>query len=145
MPTRTTIVGGTAALDSKGFPTGIQVRLDPAGIGTNSSARDKELRSLWFQVARFGSIMFVERGHSGSNPASFDVDGDLTMHGVTRRVTLRAHLEAHDSSRIRFSATAAIDRRQFDIDAPPALTPAGALIVGYIVDISIDTEWLIAK
>ena len=77
---------------------------------------------------------------------SADVTGDLTLHGVTRPVTLKVvynggypgmSLDPH--ARVGFSAHGALNRSDFGISGglPPAGTTFG---VGDRVDIAIETE-----
>src|ERR1019366_8433746 len=66
----------------------VDVRIDASTIHTRDDQRDAHLKSADFlDVAKFPEITFVSRKITGGG-GEYKVTGDLTIHGVTREVTL---------------------------------------------------------
>ncbi len=127
-------------------PTALTADLDISGINTNNDGRDKDLKSHdWFDVAAIPAMTFKSTKISkGADPTSFKIEGDLTMHGVTKPVTLDGHIEgkASDSRgnpRIAYTATGKLDRRLWNINFQ-GMTPGGNLVVGNDIDLALEIE-----
>src|SRR4051812_3366745 len=81
-----------------------------AGINTGSKHRDEHLRSSdFFDAAQYPTIFFTSRSVSRARNG-FVVSGPLTMHGVTREVSIPFQVagppvaDPHGSSLVFFSA-----------------------------------------
>ncbi len=62
-------------------------------IDTRNKKRDDHLRSEeFFNAAKYPEIIFGSRSARQGGPQSGDIFGDLTMHGVTKPVTLHVKL-----------------------------------------------------
>src|SRR2546429_9289462 len=70
----------------------VDVLLDAASIDTGVEMRDNHLRSAdgHFDVANYPTITFKSTRVEGTDPSHFKVIGDLTIHGLTKEVTLDA-------------------------------------------------------
>jgi polyisoprenoid-binding protein YceI len=68
----------------------VEFTIKSASIDTASEGRDKHLKSAdFFDVEKFPTITFKSTAIAKSSTKDvFDVTGDLTMHGVTKRITL---------------------------------------------------------
>ena len=67
--------------------------IQAASIDTAIAKRDEHLRSAdFFNVQQYPEITFKSRRVKQTGPASGEVSGDLTMHGVTRAITLNVQL-----------------------------------------------------
>ena len=68
----------------------VEFTINAASINTDNEGRDKHLRSAdFFDVEKFPTIKFKSTAVAASKTKDvYDVTGDLTMHGVTKRVTL---------------------------------------------------------
>src|SRR4051812_22157259 len=67
----------------------IDVRIDAATIDTREAQRDAHLRSAdFFDVERHPHLTFTATGPVQRSGKTFSLTGDLTIHGVTRPVTL---------------------------------------------------------
>ena len=78
------------------------------------------------------------------NGNEFEVDGDLTIHGTTKPVTLELELEGvltdpWGMSRAGFTASTEIDREDWGLTYNQALE-AGGVVVGKKVTIEIEAE-----
>jgi len=90
--------------------------IDVASIDTKIVRRDEHLRSPdFFDVERFPEIAFKSRRVEGNQ-----VVGDLSMHGVTREVTLTFVFDgitrALGNDRVRFRASTELNRKDFGIN-----------------------------
>ena len=64
-----------------------------ASIDTKIAKRDQHLRSAdFFDASKFPEITFRSRAVKRTGADSGDITGDLTMHGVTRPMTLHVKL-----------------------------------------------------
>src|SRR5690349_15833160 len=65
------------------------ISIDVNGINTGTEGRDKDLRSEnFFDVAKFPTVTFKSKKVEAAGQGKFTLTGDLTMHGVTKEVTL---------------------------------------------------------
>ncbi len=112
---------GTVTLDDAD-PTRstVEATIDAASIGTQVPDRDKHLRSPDFlDVAKYPSISFRSTKVEKAGEA-LKVTGDLTLHGVTKPVTLEvtatpAIKGMYGETRRAFSGTARISRKEFGL------------------------------
>jgi polyisoprenoid-binding protein YceI len=70
--------------------------------------------------------------------------GDLTIHGVTKTVTLDGEVEGHTTDpwgldRVAFSAKTKINRKDFGLTWNQALE-TGGIVVGEDLDISLEVQ-----
>lgn len=66
-----------------------QVTINPASVDTNNSERDKHLRSEDFlKVDEFTQATFTSTGYQPAGEDKGILKGDLTLHGVTRPITI---------------------------------------------------------
>lgn len=123
----------------------IEVRIAAASIDTRVAQRDEHLRSAdFFDVAQYPELRFVSRRIEARGDAEYRVVGELTIRGVTREVTLDARFEGTGTdpwggTRIAFSASGSIDRRDYGLTWNQALE-AGGILVGDEVRLSIEAE-----
>ena len=138
---------GTAAFDPKDLSTlRIEATIDARSINTRNADRDKDLRSdLFFDVAKYPRITFKSRRVVPEGPGKLRVTGDLTMHGITKPVTLDVEgptpeiTDIWGSRRIGATGTTTVDRRDFGLVYSRVLEGGGA-VVGDQVTITIDVE-----
>jgi polyisoprenoid-binding protein YceI len=135
---------GSVAIGSTGIPTAISVTFSAKDIDTQSADRDKDLRSPdWFEVDKYPTMTFVSKTITGT-PQAFSIVGDLTMHGVTKPVTLAAKelgkmTDARNRTHVGYTATGTLDRRDWGLNWGKT-TPGGALIAAYEVTLDINVE-----
>jgi polyisoprenoid-binding protein YceI len=87
---------GTLSLDPKAISaTKLDVTVPVATVSTTNKTLDEELAGAeWLDAAKYPMMRFVSTKvvKTGANAA--DVTGNLTLHGVTRPVTLKATFKA---------------------------------------------------
>lgn len=134
--------GGTIEFDESN-PAGsrVDVTIHAGSIDTGEADRDKHLRSAdFFDVEKFPTLRFVSTsvtpvpgGVDGRGENAYDVAGDLTIHGVTRQVTLPARFlgAAQDpwgSTKLVFEADLTLNRSDFGLTWNAALETGGFLV-----------------
>ena len=145
---RFTGVSGRVAIAHDIHDSSVEVDIDMASVESGSQVRDDHIRSAdLFDVenhpaAHFRSTSVQWRGDRGT------VHGDLTIHGVTRRVPLDVVFEGHvrdlwGGDRAVFSARTRVNREDFGITWNQALE-AGGLLVSREVQIDINLETVLS-
>ena len=67
----------------------VTATIDAASVDTKNDRRDSDLRSdHFFDVAKYPTITFKSKSVKQTGADSGDILGDLTMHGVTKEITL---------------------------------------------------------
>jgi polyisoprenoid-binding protein YceI len=140
-------VSGTVNFDpANPSASTVEATIDVASISTRDEQRDAHLKSAdFFDVEKFPTINFKSKKVIASGSDSFSVAGDLTIHGVTKEVTLSVEElteEAKDpwgSMRRGAEAKTRIHRKDFGMTFNMALD-TGGFVVGEDVDITIDVE-----
>jgi len=119
--------------------------VDVDSVNTREPQRDDHLRSPdFFDVANHPRITFESTAIRPLDDKEFEIDGNLTIHGVTRPVTLRATLEGtetdmQDNARVGISATGQINRSDFEMRFNAALG-SGNVVVSDKVKILVDVS-----
>ena len=122
----------------------VEVVVDAASISTGDVDRDGHLRSAdFFDVEQYPTITFTSRRLQGSRD-EFTLTGDLTMHGVTREVTLDVTLNGvgtnpYGKTIAGFSAETKINRKDWGLNWNVGLE-AGGVLVSDQLKISIELE-----
>jgi polyisoprenoid-binding protein YceI len=71
----------------------VEVNIKTASIDTGVKMRDDDLRSAeFFDAAKYPETTFKSKSVKSTGKNTFDVTGDLTMHGVTKEVVLKVEL-----------------------------------------------------
>jgi polyisoprenoid-binding protein YceI len=139
-------VKGTIDYDGKSLESiKADITIDVTGLNTGNEGRDKDLRSPnFFDVAQFPTVTFKSKRVEPAGQGKFKLIGDLTMHGVTKEVTLNAEgpspvLKQPDGSqRIGASASTTVNRKDFGMQWSRMIEAAP--VVSDEVQITIDIE-----
>jgi polyisoprenoid-binding protein YceI len=139
-------VSGTVMTDpSNPEHSSVVAEIDVTSVNTNDEKRDAHLRSEdFFHVEKHPLMIFRSNKVQHKGGHEFQVNGDLTIRGVTKPVTLSVETtdEVKDpwgNQRIGATATGKVDRRQFDLNFNMPLDDGGFL-VGNDVDITLEVE-----
>jgi polyisoprenoid-binding protein YceI len=98
----------------------VVARIDIRSIDTGIVKRDNHLRSAeFFNVAKFPEMTFKSGRVKQTGQQSGDIFGDLTMHGVTKPITLHVKLMSPISNDIKQThwavTTDPLKRRDFNL------------------------------
>lgn len=141
--------GGLEIPEGATVPTKIDVTIDANSIDTREEQRDNHLRSAdFFEVEKYPALTFTSKRFEGSGN-SFEVTGDLTIHGVTKEVTLEAEFEGRGNdpwggTRVGYSAHTKINRKDFGLTWNAALE-AGGVVVSDEIKIELNVEATLDK
>ena len=122
----------------------VAATIDLASIDTGFEPRDSHLRSAdYFDVEQYPTMSYRSTG-IGQTGNGWVIDGELTLHGVTRHVPLAVDVngfgpDPFGGQRAGFSATAQINRRDFGIDLNMPMD-GGGVVIGDKVSISLEIE-----
>jgi polyisoprenoid-binding protein YceI len=136
---------GTLELAENPVDSKINVTIQAASVDTHDENRDNHLRTNdFFDVENHPTWTFASTAIRPRSASEWDVDGDLTIRGVTKQVTLDATLEGvvkdpYGNHRVGFSATTSIIRDDFGVSFNAALE-TGGVIVSKKVDIDLEIE-----
>ena len=132
----------------------IAVDIDAASIDTKQAKRDGHLKSAeFFDVEKFPKLTFkstkIEKGAAANQ---LKVTGDLTMHGVTKPVTLDVTLsdewtdpkEWGGNTHRGVKATGKVNRKDFGLNWQKQLDKGG-VVAGEDVTLLIDAELIKKK
>lgn len=113
---------GTVSYDEKDVAkSSVKVEIDPASVSTNHAERDKHLRADDFlDVAKFPTATFVSKSVTPAGDGKATVVGDLTLHGVTKEVTIDASFvgagkDPWGGERVGFTGTTKLTLADYDI------------------------------
>jgi polyisoprenoid-binding protein YceI len=121
----------------------INAMIDATTVNTRVEMRDKDLRSPnFFDVEKYPQITFKSKSVQSAGTGKLNVTGDLTIHGVTKEVTLdvdgpsAAIKDPMGNSRMGASATTKINRKDFGVNGAAAM-------VADEITITLDVEMIV--
>jgi polyisoprenoid-binding protein YceI len=112
----------------------VEVEIGSASVSTGNDDRDSHLRSAdFFDVDHFPTITFTSTAVRAGPDTTWELDGDLTVRGTTRLVTLQVDFDGADATpfadeRVGFSAATNINREDFGLMWNVALESGGFLV-----------------
>ncbi len=120
-----------------------------ASINTEKKKRDKHLKSPdFFDVEKYPVITFnlKQSKHSGDE---IEVKGDITIHGITKTITLRGEYggsvtDPWGGHRTAFSASGKINRKDFGLTWNKVLE-TGGVVVGDTITLILEIEGIQKK
>lgn len=124
----------------------VEASIDAASINTREADRDTHLKSADFlDVEKFPKLTFTSTRVTRTGEGELQVEGDLTIHGVTRKVVFTVEgptppgKDPWGNMRIGLTATTKINRKDFGLTWNTALE-TGGILVGDEVTITFDVE-----
>lgn len=142
-----TDVQGTVVFDeAKPDKSNLRVQIATASVDTRNKKRDDHLRSAdFFDVATYPVMTFAAKDFVVVNGEPTQINGELSLHGETRAVTLEIDdfsptmTDPRGSIRRGASASTTINRKDFGLTWDKVLE-AGGVVVGDEVRISLEVE-----
>ena len=126
----------------------VEVSIEAASIQTRDDQRDAHLKSPdFFDVEKFPTLAFKSKDISIVRGDELSVEGDLTIHGVTRKVRFRVEgptppaRDPWGNTRVAISASTKINRKDFGLTWNAALE-TGGILVGEEVTIALDVQFV---
>ncbi len=140
-------VTGVLTLDEQDITKShVEASIDAASINTREPDRDTHLKSADFlDVEKFPTLTFASTRVTRTGEGEVEVEGDLTIHGVTRKVEFFVEgptppgKDPWGNTRIGWTATTKINRKDFGLTWNAALE-TGGILVGDEVTITFDVE-----
>jgi polyisoprenoid-binding protein YceI len=141
-------VSGALFLDESDLANSrVEASIEAASIHTRDEQRDAHLKSAdFFDVEKFPTLHFKSANIGLVRDGELEVDGDLTICGVTRKVRFAVEgptpptKDPWGNTGVAISATTKINRKDFGLTWNAALE-TGGILVGDDVTISLDAEF----
>jgi len=120
----------------------VSITIDAASVNTNNPMRDGDLKSdHFFDVAKYPTATFTSTSISKSSDGLV-IAGDLTVHGITKPVTLqvtgpKGPVAGMDkkSTHMGFSATTTVNRSAFNLGSMYPM-----MLIGDEIALTIDLD-----
>ena len=99
----------------------VDIRIKTASVESDSAKRDENLCSdKFFWSEKYPEIRFTSRQFKETGGMNFDIEGELTIRGITRPVVFRTRflsepVEAEAGRPLRFHAETDIRRKDFEL------------------------------
>jgi len=126
----------------------VEASIDAASIETRDAQRDAHLKSAdFFDVEKFPALSFKSTGITVVRDGELAVEGDLTIHGITRKARFSVEgptppaKDPWGNTRLAVSATTKINRKDFGLTWNSALE-TGGILVGDEVTITLDVQFV---
>jgi polyisoprenoid-binding protein YceI len=135
---------GSIELDNDGAPVKASAVIEATSIDTDNQKRDDHLRGAdFFDVAKFPQVTFESTKIAKAGDA-FNVTGNLTMHGVTKEITIPMTLsgpvtDPWGNVKIGLEGSAKVDRKDYGLVWNKTLD-GGGVVVGDDVTLTISIE-----
>ena len=140
-------VGGIVYVDPLNITnSSIELSIDASSIFTGIQKRDDHLKSAdFFDVDKYPTISFISTRVHSVNGNKAQVSGDLTIHGITRQITVSVEFSGPvndpfgDGSSMGFAVSAIINREDYGIMWNQPMANNG-IMVSREVQLFIDLE-----
>jgi len=126
----------------------LEATIDATTINTREPQRDAHLKSAdFFDVEKYPTLSFKSTRITRRREDELTVEGDLTIHGVTRTVSFAVEgptapsKDPWGNTRIGVSATTRINRKDYGLNWNTALE-TGGILVGDEVTITLDVQFV---
>lgn len=142
-------ISGTLRLDEEDVTKSrIEATIDASSVSTGDPQRDAHLKSAdFFDVEKFPDLRFKSAGIVRQADGQLQVEGNLTIHGVTRQVKFAVEgptapgKDPWGNTRIGISASTKIHRKDYGLTWNAALE-TGGILVGDEVTINLDVQFI---
>jgi len=126
----------------------VEATIEAGSIETRDPQRDAHLKSAdFFDVEKFPTLHFKSTAINVVAQDELSVEGDLTIHGITRKVRFAVEgptppaKDPWGNTRIGISATTKISRKDFGLTWNASLE-TGGILVGDDVTITLDAQFV---
>ena len=120
----------------------VNASISTDSINTNNKRRDRHLKSKdFFYSSNFPSINFVSTKILLKDNNNYEVEGNLTMRGVTKPISLQGFKLKTDNDNLKFKASTIINRLDFDIKWNRPFQKIAGMLVSNDVRIILDVTF----
>jgi polyisoprenoid-binding protein YceI len=140
---------GTITTAPNPLDSTVNASIDLSSVNTGEPNRDNHIRSAdFFEVESHPHMTFRSTGVRADG-GDFLLDGDLTIRGTTKPVTLKLEIngfgpDAYGGTRAGFSATTEINRSEWGVSYNGPI-PGGGVAVSEKVTINLEIEGVLNK
>ena len=112
----------------------VDLDIDVSSIDTGDTQRDAHLRGVdFFDTEKYPNIQFKTVQFENAGSGIYNLSGNLTMHGVTKPVQLKAELggiakDPWGNKKAGFTVEGVINRKDWDLNWNAALEAGGVLV-----------------
>jgi polyisoprenoid-binding protein YceI len=138
---------GTISIAPDLLSSSVEASIDAATITTANAMRDERIHGPdVLDVAQYPTIDFVSRSLTETGHGSYAVNGDLTMHGITKPVTLDLTVrgvitDTWNKTRMGLAAVTTIKRSDYDVlKFGHVALAAGGFMVPDALRVTLDIE-----
>jgi polyisoprenoid-binding protein YceI len=123
----------------------VEFKIKTATIDTGVADRDKHLVTAdFFDAAKYPDITFKSEKVTAKGTGEYEVTGPLTMHGVTKTVTLPVKVtgpepDAYGKQRVGFEIQTVLNRKDYGIVWNKTLD-SGGVVLGDDVTVNVNLE-----
>jgi polyisoprenoid-binding protein YceI len=122
----------------------VEFTVKAASIDTSNNDRDEHLRGAdFFDVQKFPTLTFTSTKVAAKDADTLDVTGNLTMHGVTKPITIPVEVlgsvKTPNGEKAGFESSFTVNRKDYGIVWNRVLD-AGGSVLGDDVKINISIE-----
>jgi polyisoprenoid-binding protein YceI len=123
-----TFIGPTGAIsydDADATKDSFDLTVQADSLDTRSDRRDQDLKGPdFFDVKQFPTLTFKSTSVTKTGDTTLHVTGDLTLHGVTKSITVDMDLTGtgtgmHGETRTGFETAFTVDRRDYGLTYDP--------------------------
>ena len=140
---------GVVTLAENPLDSAVEVTVEMGSINTNNVDRDNHIRSDdFFGVEQYPTMSYQSTGVRADGE-NYVVDGNLTLHGVTKPLSLNVEIngfgpDPYGGTRSGFSAKGELSRKAFDVkfDAP---MEGGGAVLSDKIQLVIESELILRK
>jgi polyisoprenoid-binding protein YceI len=132
--------------DDKSHEVQLDITIDVYSLFTGIKKRDFHLQSPDFlDVAKYPKLTFRSTGTSPATTGKLNMTGDLTIHGITKEVTLlfagptKEITDPWGNRRVGSKVTGVLKTADFGLNWNKPM-PAGGMVVGANVEVILDLE-----
>jgi polyisoprenoid-binding protein YceI len=128
----------------------VTASIDLDSVDTGVPDRDEHLRSAdFFEVAAHPTMTYRSTGVRAGGDGDYVLEGELTLKGVTRPVSLRLEVggfgpDLHGGLRAGFTALGEIRRSDFGVAFNPVME-TGGVVVGDKVQLHLEIEAILQR
>jgi polyisoprenoid-binding protein YceI len=137
-----------ASPNAKGELEKVEATIKVSSIDTENSDRDNHLKSAdFFDSENHPEIKFVSSKIEMTGKNGLKIHGDLTMRGVTKKVTLDGKFNGQvkdpwGNTKVGYTATTTVNRFDYGLNWSKAIE-TGSLVVGKEVKITLNAQFVV--